>query len=120
MQERIASLEAEERTIRRSGQGGGLLFPSAQLTEVQRAWNTTVLRLNWVEDQLGIRRSYTPIERVPVIHFPPNLHPVGVVLFVIGFLACCLALFIAQGTYIFIGILLIVAGYGFISARAQR
>ncbi len=120
VQERIADLEAEERAIRRTELGGGLVFPSAQLTAVQREWNHAVLELNRVEDQLGLKRSYVPINSGSAVHFPQDARPWGVALFVIGFLVCFAAPFTGAMLYLFVGIVLMFVGYGAISALTRR
>ncbi len=119
VQERIADLEAEERAMRRAGQTG-IPFLPGPLTEVQREWNCTVLRLNHVEDQLGLRRSYVPIDGGSAIRFPQDAHPWGVALFVIGFLLSFATPFTGEALYLVVGIVLMLVGYGVIATSARR
>jgi len=118
LRERIAALEAEERAMRRAGQGG-LVFPSVQLTEVRREWNHTVLQLNCVEDRLGLRRSYAALDGGSAVRFPQDARGWGVVLFVIGFLVCLAAPFAGQGSSLFGGLLVLLVGYGLAYPRGR-
>ncbi len=119
LRERIAALDAEERAIRRAGQGGRLVYPSVQLTEVRREWNHTVLQLNRVEDQLGLRRSYAALDGGSAVRFPQDARGWGVVLFVTGFLICLAAPFAGQGSSLSGGLLVLLVGYGLAYPRGR-
>jgi len=74
-QRQIDPLSPAGRFVRGEAEFGG--------AQARRANNET--SLGKVEDQLGLRRSYAPIARHSTVYFPPDAHPWGVVLFVIGF-----------------------------------